>query len=729
MPSTSGKPKPAVFAPAATMAPPCDATAANSSIPVLLCATTILLSAFLLFQVELMMGKFLLPRFGGGPSVWSTSLLVFQLLLLAGYGYAAFICVRLNPKTQAVVHVVLLAISGLILAFLSTVMRSPLFPRAYLIRPSTEYPVGHIALLLVLSVGIQCTLLSATSPLLQHWFSRQQQGSPYRLYALSNLGSLLGLLAYPFLVERLLTLSSQAWLWISGYSLFALSAAGCAFLAARHKNPPNRGDPSRKKAKRKRRNVSESQPKVLWLALAACSCMMLLATTNLICQQIAPIPLLWVLPLSLYLLSFIICFDHARWYRRGIFHPFYLFWALSALRLLPVYTALPTSGLLVVYSLAQMAVCMVCHGEMARLKPEAQHLTSFYLLVSAGGALGSAAVVLLAPQIFDRFWEYQIALLGCGILLAVCVIRDRTSWVYDLRYGGIVLAGAAILMAIGTYFFTDQLLNSEGEGDTVLARTRNFFGVKTVLNAEEGRELRHGHTLHGLQNITPENRDEPTAYYSRDSGIGLLLDHYPHHSDRPLRIGLIGMGAGTLAAYGKSGDYFRYYEIDTSITEFSSGSHPYFTFVKDSPAHTDIVLGDGRIKLQEELSRGESQNFDVLVVDAFSGDSIPVHLLTNEAMGIYLRHLRGVDSVIGFHVSSRTLSLQPVLEALARSYNMAIIEVDTSSDLGSSWILLSRNPDALRIPELVSSGHPLDAKAPARLWTDDYSSLYETLHW
>jgi MFS family permease len=391
---------------------------------------TILLSAFLLFQVELIMAKFLLPRFGGGPSVWSTSLLVFQILLLGGYAYAAAISARLRPRVQGLTHLILLALSAVVMSVAWARVHSPIFPGSSLALRGGEDPIWPIIFLLLSSVGVQCLLLSATSPLLQHWFSRQHQRAPYRLYALSNLGSMVGLLAYPLLVERVLTLTHQAWIWSAGYLLFALLAANVALLSMQT-TPVAPARPRLVKAKKLKK--AEAHPKILWLALAACSCIMLLATTNLICQQIAPIPLLWVLPLSLYLLSFIICFDHARWYRRGIFHPFFLVWTLFALRLLPNYTALPTSGLLVVYSIALFAVCMVCHGELARLKPAAEGLTSFYLLVSAGGAIGSAFVALLAPQIFDRFWEFQIGLVGCAILLGVSVFRDRSSWIYTMR--------------------------------------------------------------------------------------------------------------------------------------------------------------------------------------------------------------------------------------------------------------------------------------------------------
>jgi hypothetical protein len=691
----------------------------------LLYAFTILLSAFLLFQVELIMGKFLLPRFGGGPSVWTTSMLVFQILLLAGYAYAAFCSARLTPRQQGITHICLLAVSGLIMAALAFTAGSTIFPGN---RPpqATEYPVWHISLLLLTSVGIQCILLSATGPLLQHWFSRSHSGSPYRLYALSNLGSMLGLLGYPLVVERVMTLSAQARLWTAGYVLFSLGVIACAFFSMRVKSLPTDAEPEQTKRKTKKRNkIAERQPRILWLTLAACSCTMLLATTNVICQETASIPLLWVVPLALYLLSFIICFDHARWYRRGLFYPFYLFWALLALRVLPVYGELPVISLVVIYNAALMAVCMVCHGELACLKPETQHLTSFYLLISAGGALGSAAVVLLAPQIFDRIWEFQIALVGCGVLAAVTTLRDPNSWFYTLRFGRVLFTVALVILLAGSGYFTYQLVTWQGDMSTVLLM-RNFFGLKTIVRDSEGLQLIHGNTEHGMQFSEPTQSRTPTLYYANDSGIGLLLDHYQCPIGRGMRVGVIGMGVGTLAAYGKDGDYFRFYEIDPAIPRLSLGTNPLFTFVKDSPAHIDVVLGDARIKMQEEVSRREFQDFDVLVVDAFSGDTIPVHLLTREAMDLYLRQLHGPQSIVAFHITNRSLDLSPVVATLANSVHLASVEVDTAS---SSWVLLSRDGNVFRQPDLAASAQPIEVSHPMRLWTDDYSSVFNIFRW
>ncbi len=694
-------------------------------------AFTVLLSAFLMFQVELMMGKFLLPRFGGGPSVWNTALLVFQLLLLSGYGYAAFLSTRFSPKLQGIIHLCLLTISGLTVGLVIVTRHSPFAPGPSWMPRNTDNPVLEITALLISAVGIQCLLLSATSPLLQSWLSRKHN-VPYRLYALSNLGSLVGLLAYPVLVERVLTLPAQTWFWTAGYALFLLLASACAVFRMRRLSEPTQGLPLRPGKGRGKTNLQDTRrrPRILWLALAACSCTMLLATTNLICQQIAPVPLLWVVPLALYLLSFVICFDHERWYQRGVFYPFYLVLALMALKALPSYSEISITRLVVIYCFTLMAICMVCHGELARLKPAApEQLTSFYLMISAGGALGSAAVVVLAPLVFSRFWEFQIALLGCAVLLVIVVLRDRSSWAYRFSLGMPVLVIAVIVLGAGTYRFTGKLLDFEGEGDIVAARSRNFFGIKSVLNEEAQTVLVHGHTLHGLQRSDPATHNEPTMYYARQSGIGLLLDNYPRAAEHEMRVGVIGMGAGTLAAYGRNGDYYRFYEIDPQVTAFSLGAHPPFTFVQSSAAHVDVVIGDARVKMQEEVSSGRLQNFDVLVVDAFSGDSVPVHLLTREAMALYLQQLRDPQSVVAIHLSSTDLDLRPVAESLARSYGLASVEVDTPPEVAPVWVLMSRDVAALRLPALDAVAHPVPVTQEVRTWTDDYSNLYQLLKW
>jgi len=674
------------------------------------------------------MGKFILPRFGGGPSVWSTSLLMFQLFLLAGYGYAALICAKFDSRKQGRVHLSLLVISALLIAFLAYVWRSPIFPAfSSGLRPSAN-PVWQILLLLICAVGLPTIVLSATSPLLQKWFSTGHgEAIPYRLYALSNLGSMLGLLTYPFLIERFLTLSTQAWLWAAGYVGFLVAAAGCASLQLRRRElqPVMPAAAPRSRPKK----AEAAKPRFLWMSLAACASAMLLATTNLICQEIAIVPLLWVLPLTLYLLSFIICFDHARWYRREIFHPLCAVLTVGAFAGLANYGGPIVARLVILFCATLFTVCMVCHGELARLKPEPQHLTSFYLMVSIGGAIGSIFVVFLAPVIFVRFWEFQFALLAAGVLLFVTLLRDKDSWAHRIPGGWLIVAGAALVVVIESGVYTLELFQKEGVGTLVNLRMRNFFGIKTVAHNDIGPYLVSGHTLHGLQNSNPATRFEPTGYYFRQSGIGLLLDNFPRPDNRNLRVGVIGLGVGTLAAYGRPGDYYRFYEIDPDVISLSQGDAPQFTFLRGSAAKTEIVLGDARIMMQAEAGRGELQKFDVLAVDAFNSDSIPVHLLTSEAMKLYLSELRGPESVIAFHVSSNSVDLQPLMAALSDAYGLTTLEVEgrDPNNIENTWVLLARDPQVLQIPALANAGHPTGATVPIRLWTDDYSNIYELL--
>lgn len=687
-------------------------------------AAAIFLSAFLLFQVQLVMGKFILPHFGGGPSVWSTSLLVFQALLLAGYGYAALICANFPPRVQGTIHLTLIFGSAFLIAILALAWRSPILPASPWISQSGANPVGQIFLLLITAVGVQSLLLSSTSPLLQKWFSSSNgQRTPYRLYALSNLGSMLGLLTYPFLIERFLTLPVQAWLWAAGYAAFLALAGTCASLQLRRVETPFIAAVS------KRKKAYAPPPKLLWMSLAACASTMLLATTNLICQEIAVVPLLWVVPLCLYLLSFIVSFDHARWYRREIFHPLYLVLGVGSFAGLANYGGPLVPKLVVLFCFALLAVCMVCHGELARLKPDPEHLTSFYLMVSAGGALGSMFVVFLAPRIFTRFWEFQLALVAAGVLLVLTLIRDKNSWFHKAGLGPLILVAAGLIFVIGAYHYTQKLEEKEGQGSLIDWRGRNFFGIETVAHNTFSRYLVSGHTLHGLQNSDPATQNEPTGYYFRNSGIGLLLDNFPHTDQGGLRVGVIGLGVGTLAAYGHAGDYFRFYEINPAIVALSQGPAPRFTFLRSSVASTDVILGDARIRMQEEVSRGNPQKFDVLVVDAFTSDSIPVHLLTREAIDLYMRQLRGPESALAFHISNNAIDLKPLMGALSREHHLTTLEVHGRDQYGveSIWILMAADPRVLQIPSLADAGQPLEETRSIRPWTDNYSNLYELL--
>jgi len=748
----------------------------------LLYGTVMLVGAFLLFQVQLILGKYILPWFGGGPSVWTACMLLFQVLLLIGYGYAHLLSTRCALRTQARVHLLLLGVSVALLAGLACIWPSPITPGGAWKLAGGSQPIWQIVRLLVVGVGVPFSLLATTSPLLQGWFGRTLKRSPYRLYALSNVGSLLGLLTYPFLLEPNLSLRRQAWFWSIGYVIYAGMCAACALPAWRAADAV----PLAATAISAQEAVEEAKPGLglqsLWMFLASCACMMFLATTNMLCQEMAVIPFLWVLPLSLYLLTFIACFSSSRWYPRALFHPLY-FVALLIVLVTKNSVVLRQIGS---YSLALLVVGMICHGELVRLKPAVKYLTSFYLMIAAGGAIAGVFVGLVAPLIFPAFWEFQLAGWGCGFLLVLVLLRDRKSWFYRgpgwlplvmavgtaaaVEAAAIFLPslamllppqsvmrwtfGAAALLAVwpalrlgnstrrslwlqiyalgafalmGSAFLTHARSQVEGS----VTRFRSFFGSFRISDWESGWMLLHGQTIHGWQLRDPFHQATPTTYYGTDTGIGILLNKYParvfKNTAAGLRVGVVGLGAGTLAAYGRRQDNFWFYEIDPIIKRISYGPEATFTFLNQSAAKVDVVLGDARVSLEREAAAGDFQKFDILILDAFSSDSVPVHLLTEEAVQLYLRHLRGPESVIAFHITNRILDLSPVLRGMSRALHLdlALVKTDDGDvSYACRWGFLSQSHSVLHFRELEQHLEPALSNPPVVLWTDDYSNLF-----
>jgi hypothetical protein len=742
-------------------------------------ALTILLSAFLLFQVQLIMGKYILPWFGGTPAVWNTCMLVYQVLLLLGYAYAFALANRLGPREQARIHIAVLALSLAVMAALGATWATPLTPGAAWKPVSGGQPVWQIAILLGATIALPFFILSTTGPLLQSWFSRTHAGrSPYRLYALSNLGSLFGLISYPFLVERWLPIEQQAWIWVTAYAVFAIACGATAWSMAH-----TRGGHAAQAVAADGRDGAPPRgaQRLMWLALAACASVMLLGTTNLLTQEIAVIPFLWVLPLCIYLLTFIVCFDSDRWYRREVFHPLYFAAALGTLALLGRGPGTAVTAQLVGCSLALLAVCMVCHGELVRLKPAARHLTAFYLTIAGGGALGGVFAVLIAPRIFTFVWEFQLGLIGCGALLIAALLRDGASWLhrtpwwatslvlfgvialpqvrgvssaawwgplalgqdYSIAVVGAVAIGALLLMsplartgtradprllagslAVGVFALGYVAHMQQATWHTGVHHARNFFGVKSVLQDRNGLWFKHGATLHGLQPRAQRFRQEPTLYFMRKAGIGLLLESYPRPPQGGLRVGVVGLGIATLAAYAREGDYYRFYEIDPQVSALSLGPKPMFTYLKESKGTWELAMGDARLELERELARGAPGKFDILVLDAFASDSVPVHLLTREAVELYLQHLRGPDAVLAFNVTNRHVDLAPLLRRIAREYKLGFVLIERPS---SRWVLMSASEARLRIPEAAPYVRPVADRQALRLWTDNFSNLFDVL--
>jgi hypothetical protein len=763
-------------------------------------ALTVFLSAFLLFQVQLIEGKYILPMFGGSPAVWTTCMLCFQLLLLFGYCYSHFLSSRLKPGAQTKVHGTLLGLSLIVLVLFSLKWGSSLTPGAAWRPGPTDNPVWKILELLAVTIAFPFFLLSTTGPLLQKWWSQDQAAtSPYRLYALSNAGSLLGLLSYPFLIEWAFDIKHQAWLWSAGYSLFVVTCTALAWKFSRSasevNSTPNYARSNEVTASAYASPESKQSPTaahyLLWLALSACSTTMLLATTNLLCQDLATIPLLWVLPLAIYLGTFILTFDSDRWYRRSVFWPLFFFTFGFAIKINLFGNMRESTSLMVLSCIALTTVCMVCHGELAFSKPSARYLTPFYLMVAGGGVLAGIFVVLVAPHLFLSFREFHVALIACGLLIfAAFVLKDPTGnenrqvWTANLILltvfliphiaglipgldriallsrdydaGLLVLAvflivklfqgrrnplaavapsesrfpwqpvvSVCIVAVFGILVYAySQLKNSH-----IIFRERNFYGIKSVVDERDDLKLINGSIVHGLQLKNPSARHVPTAYYEFGSGVGALLKTLPRSAteSHTLRVGAVGMGVGTLAAYGEPGDYYRFYEIDPAVIDLSTGNRPYFSFVRDSRAKVDVVLGDARVSLEAEGSRGDWQRFDVLVVDAFSGDAVPVHLLTREATALYLRHMRNREGVLAFHVTNRHLDFEPVLAALADYYHLTAVRV---ANHGTTWIMLTANAGRFAVPVDDMTGKSLGELLVTKrrvLWTDSYSNLFQVM--
>jgi SAM-dependent methyltransferase len=667
-------------------------------------AATIFFSAFLLFLLQPITAKQILPWFGGSAAVWTTSLFFFQTTLLLGYAYSDAVARRLPPKAQAKLHIVLLALSFALLPIVPGTQWKPL---------GGENPSFLILGLLAATIGLPYFLLATTSPLVQAWFARSFPGrSPYRLFALSNLASMLALLGYPFALEPWVTTRIQSYGWSAAYVVFALLTAASAWLSLRAGKPVAPGGASI-------RNTSEALPafgrQLLWTLLAATGSYLLLAVSNHISLNIASIPLLWIAPLSIYLLTFILCFDSTRWYRREIFL------AMLAAALGVMAWTLADQDLthrlelqIGVFGAGLFIACMFCHGELARLKPLPRHLTRFYLMVALGGALGSALVGLLAPLVLPAYFELALGLVFCAALFVFQVRRMHPVFV--------VLALASLLFSVGAAGWG---INAFYE-NTVSA-TRNFYGVLRVQEWNKGtanyrRSLISGTILHGTQYPSPELERRPTTYYTQTSGIGRALESL-HPSLRPLKVGVIGLGTGTIATYGSKGDVYRFYEINPAVIGIARRD---FSFLAKSDATIEIALGDARLSLEREAP----QRFDLLAIDAFSSDAIPVHLITAEALAIYRRHMKP-GGIIAFHLTNRYLNLVPVVQKLAEAQGLrAVLVADDGEDpMGSrsDWVLLSDSETALGKEPIDEAAEAIEPRPDWRLWTDDFNNIVQVL--
>jgi hypothetical protein len=680
----------------------------------ILSAAVIALGAFLLFQVQFILARFILPWFGGAASVWATCMVFFQAVLLLGYLYSHILVRRINLRGQALLHGTLLLGSLAILPVLPSPSWKPAGP---------EYPAVRILGLLGATVGLPFLLLSATNPLVSAWCAGRSRGEvPYRLYALSNAGSMLGLLSYPVCVEPFLTSKGQAHAWSAAYAAFVFL---CVAAAVRSRTPPPLPEPGRPDSAGGPGPGAGSC--LLWASLAACGSALLLSFTGHLTQNVAAIPFLWVLPLAVYLLTFILCFaEGTRYYRRGLclaLLPPAFGGSAALLRLGVEFRNLPF--VVSAFAGALFVLCMFCHGELAVRKPAARHLTTFYLMVSLGGALGGAFVGLAAPLLFPGMVEIHLSLGTLAFLASFLLVLDARTGTGPLRRRAALPAAAVLLSACLAAF-----LGHEVRGMFLHARVsvRNFYGALRVTDVPSSdgrgivRKLTHGVINHGVQYMEPALRGKPTTYYGPDSGVGLALA--ATRGGAPHRVGVIGLGTGTLAAYGRPGDRYRFYEIDPNVERLSREE---FRFVPESRASVAVVLGDGRLALERE----PPGRFDLLVVDAFTSDAIPVHLLTREAFALYSSHL-AEDGILAVHVSNRYLALSPVVRLAAESIGKEARQVDTADDpedgnvFGATWVLVSGRKGLFERGPL-SSASEIPVRPGQRAWTDGYSNLFGAL--
>jgi hypothetical protein len=668
-------------------------------------AGTIFSSAFLLFLVQPIISKNILPWFGGSAGVWAVCMVFFQLVLLLGYAYSDWTSKHLKPRAQVVLHSILLLASLLALPVVANASWKP---------KGDEDPTLWILFLLVSTVGLPYFLLSTTGPLIQSWVSRTVIGAEvYRLFSLSNLASLLALVCYPFLIEPYAPLAAQGTAWAIVYVLFVTLciASGAYFYRRMHTTSIMAMRPQDLPGIEERPGAAHY---LVWLGLSAMGSWMLVAITNHITQNVAAIPFLWLLPLTIYLLSFVLCFESDRWYRRSRFLlPTALLLALCAYGLQDGNVGQTVKVAIPLYAAGLFVFCMFLHGELAAMKPAPDFLTSFYLMVSLGGALGGIMVGLVAPRVLPAYYELGIGFIVITVL-AMRVLKRQKKLV--------AVSGA---LAVLCCFF---LFNQVREDFTDARRIeRNFYGTLMTLDTkrdvpmDDVRQLYHGSVRHGEQYLAESRKMEPTTYYGNTSGIGLAIANTSNGSAK--KVGLIGLGAGTLAVYGRPGDLYRFYEINPQVMEIADSE---FSFMRNSQAKIETVLGDARLILEKE----SSNHFDVLAVDAFSGDSIPVHLLTREAMAIYARHISD-DGIIAFHVTNRFLALAPVVQKLAvdQGLHAALIH-DEAENLPwrkTDWVLVAKNKEMLQQPAIRHATTPITPIPSLGVWTDDFNNLFQVI--
>ena len=684
-----------------------------------------------------MVARFILPWFGGSSLVWTTCMLFFQSALVFGYAWAHFMNRRFPPNSQWIIHTLLLAAA---ICFL------PIKPSDYWKPLDAGMPTFRILALLAVSVGLPFFLLSMTGPLLQAWQSKTHPDrSPFRLFALSNFASLAALISYPFVFERFMTVESQSWSWSITFGVFAVLAFITGKMFAGRVSEQD-WQASRQAEETEKEKIGLARI-MMWMILPMLASVQLLATTNLMTQEVGSLPFLWIVPLSLYLISFIICFDHSRWYWRPFFYLLFYASSIAAVLVLEGGVDVPIVMQVIGYSAVCFGVAMCCHGELARSKPGPENLTMFYLLISIGGALGGVFVALVAPRLFDRYYEFQVgivaAIMFCLVAYGMSLARRRfedDGIQSQRRSSGKLGFSVALFLGLLTIVLTITSIGTQwvaDNKDTVLEKSRNEYGMLTVKEYGGFRKLTNGEIEHGFQYTDELDRNIATSYYGPDSGLGLSINYLAEGLDTEtgLDFGVIGLGVGTVCGWCAPPDTIRYYEINPAV-EVVARKH--FWYLEECRADsTEVVLGDARLQLEREVERDDERRYDVLVADAFSSDSIPMHLLTLESMEIYKKRLKP-NGILAFHVSNRFLVLESIVKLLGEEIGMECALVDHSPPRGdrlyngSSWVLVTRNSGLMDYlddyPGPEEGRWRLNnwPKESAR-WTDDFSSIVPVL--
>lgn len=731
-------------------------------------ALTICGSAALLFVVQPMFARLVLPLLGGSPAVWNTAIVFFQAALLAGYAYAHAGATWLGVRRHAALHLVVLLLPLAVL---------PLAIPAGWTPPTGGNPAPWLLGLMTVAVGLPFFAVSATSPLLQRWFAatgHRQAADPYFLYAASNIGSMAALLAYPSLVEPHLRLAQQTRFWMWGYVLLVVLVVACAVALWRTRGElqPENKNPNSKTPTPKSIPVLQ---RLRWVFLAFVPSSLMLGVTSYLSSDVAVIPLMWIVPLALYLLTFILAFARREWIPRLLLVRVFPMFVIALVLLYNLQLVEPIGGLILLHLVTFFLAALLCHGRLAADRPEPERLTEFYLWLSVGGVLGGIFNALVAPVVFHSIVEYPLALvLACfgglgiaasepslairsaglsalrgvvapvlfgGVTIALVLLVERTPYRTNPVVTGLLFGVPALVcflfsrhplrfaLGVGALFIAGSFF--QREKGSVLYAERSFFGVNRVMLDPTGEYhlLIHGVTLHGRQSLDPARRHEALTYYHWSGPAGQVLQSYAHAPEK--RVAVVGLGAGSLATYAQAGQVWTYYEIDPAVERIAR-NEAFFTFLHDAAAPVRVVAGDARLSLAAELEG----NFDVMVMDAFSSDAIPVHLVTREALALYLRKL-APGGVLAFHISNLHLDLEPVFANLARDASLAaLIRDDTyvspadyrNGKSPSIWLVMARAPADLTLLS-GDSRWSLPHTNAEPVWTDDYSSLLRAFRW